>query len=417
MVSLLAKLQFLCLQLVCTGLDAVPRLAALLMGRGGRGVLRAWAPPALSRLFGLAAVDGARYTDPPIGGHAATILCALRPQRPVPYDREVTPGGDGNPMCIDWHLCRPGAGNGCVLVVFPGLSSWSGTNYIQRFVQCAHDRGFHCAVFNARGLGDTPLERPRLMSAVWTEDIRAAVRSGPLSREAIARRVGAPATAVVGVGFSLGGVILSKFHGEECRAGRPPFDAALLVNSPLDTLTSDAHTMTPLNRAVYQPSMTGGLLAFTRRHAAVLGGIAGLSPPVHAAFAAGEAESVLRHMKTVADFDRLITCPANGFPTTESYYRDIMPLRWIAETTVPLLCISACDDPVCGEPPLHRMRAIQATNGNVGVATTPHGGHLGYVRGLAAEWRQEPSLMDTLVCQLCDTFTANHAATVSPKGI
>lgn len=55
----------------------------------------------------------------------------------------------------------------------------------------------------------------------------------------------------------------------------------------------------------------------------------------------------------------------------------------MANVSVPLLCISALDDPLCTKEaiPLDECRA----NKNVVLATTPHGGHLAFYEGMTAD--------------------------------
>jgi abhydrolase domain-containing protein 1/3 len=54
----------------------------------------------------------------------------------------------------------------------------------------------------------------------------------------------------------------------------------------------------------------------------------------------------------------------------------------VENVAVPLLCISALDDPVCTREaiPWDECRA----NKNIVLATTTHGGHLAYYEGLTA---------------------------------
>ncbi|RNF12410.1 uncharacterized protein Tco025E_06464 [Trypanosoma conorhini] len=230
-------------------------------------------------LFAIESMVGFRYTAPPYNGHISTVLCSLRPSKPIKYTREVVDGADGNPICLDWLLAdeKRGPTNG-IMIIFPGLASWSQTNYVQHYVWHAHDKGFHCCVFNTRGMGDTPLTQPRLMSAAWTGDVRWVARTA-LSRKAISSRLGRSAENVWGVGFSLGGVVLAKYLEEEGKSmpkAMLPFDAALIVNSPLDTLASKANMMKPKN-AFYQKNLTGGLVRYAIRHIDIVKQLPGIS--------------------------------------------------------------------------------------------------------------------------------------------
>ncbi|EPY19333.1 hypothetical protein STCU_09516 [Strigomonas culicis] len=308
-------------------------------------------------------------------------------------------------MCLDWLRCPQSAADR-LLVIIPGLSSSSETNYIRHFVDYACRRGNHCCVFTSRGLGDTPLERPRLMSAYWTEDFRA-VATECFGRAALESRFGRP-VSVFAVGFSLGGVILSKYIGEESRDGRPLcFSAAFAINSPIDVISANEVMNQLPNSVLYQPSMTSGLIAATRRHQALLPHVPGLKPHVRDCIRAGKVEDIFKIIKTVYDYDTYFTAPANNFEDAIAYYREINPLKWLRYTSVPFLCISAADDPVCGPFPAQEVEAAMQSNPNISVLFTPHGGHIGYVKSLSNEWNAEPLFIEIILCDLITTFVSH----------
>lgn len=408
-VPFLSKLKFLCLHVFCVlVVDPVLRLTSFFSrapvateAMAAHGSLHA------KSFFMLDRLDKVPYADPPYTGHVGTILCAFRPHRHIPYLRVVHPGADGNPMYLDWLLTDSRHAKGVFLII-PGLASWSGTNYIEHFVWFAFTHHFHCGVFNSRGMGNTPIETPRLMSGKWTDDLRAVLRDGPFSRAAIEKRCGA-GIPIIGVGFSLGGVILSKYVGEECLAGRDlVMDAVMVVNSPLDCLDSTALMSQGISKVLYQPSMTGGLTAYARRHAKVLKDLPGLSPDVRAAFASGCLEKVLAQVKTVRDFDRFITAPTLGFATPEDYYHHISPIEWLPHFSVPVLCISAADDPVSGEPPMANLANTMQSNPNVALLVIPHGGHLGYIRSVWDEWLGTETVMEKIIYEVAAAITPRH---------
>lgn len=409
-VSVWSKTKFLALHLFTSLiLDVVVRLRSVFTGEAWRThKTHAFGSAEAKSFFQLDRFDAIPYTDPAYSGHVSTILCAFRPHRHIPYERVGHPGGDGNPMCVDWYAAADAATARGVFVIVPGLASWSGTNYIEHFVWFAHAHNFHCGVFNSRGMGDTPIETPRLMSAKWTDDLRAVVKDGPLSRTAVEQRCGAR-VPVIGVGFSLGGVILGKYVGEECMAGQPPaFDAVLIVNSPLDCVDSSNRMMGGLESIVYQPNMIGGLTTYARRHSKVLKDLPGLEVSVQAAFANGQYDAILSPMKTVRDFDKVITAPTLGFASPEDYYHHISPISWLPHFTVPVLCVSAVDDPVCGPPPMTTLETIMAANTNVALLTIPFGGHLGYIRSPRAEWAGSECFVESLLFRIAEKLAVKR---------
>ncbi|KPI89750.1 hypothetical protein ABL78_1130 [Leptomonas seymouri] len=405
-----SKLKFLCLHaFVAVCIDFVPLIKNIITGQIWRlEKTHAYGSTQAKSFFQLDKVDGIPYADPAYSGHASTILCAFRPHRHIPYERVGHPGGDGNPMCVDWYLAADRKEARGVFVIIPGLASWSGTNYIQHFVWFAHEHGFHCGVFNSRGMGDTPIETPRLMSAKWTDDFRAVMHDGPLSRAAIEQRCGRD-IPVVGVGFSLGGVILCKYVGEECQEGRPTvLDAVISVNSPLDCIDSSTRMERGIERIVYQPSMVSGLTAYARRHSKVLKDLPGLEASVQAAFARSQHDDILTQMRTIRDFDKIITAPTLGFATPEDYYHHISPTSWLPHFTVPVLCVSTLDDPVCGPPPMDMLKKMMATSTSLALLTIPHGGHLGYIRSLRDEWIGKECFIEKILFEIVASMTVKR---------
>ncbi|GET90586.1 hypothetical protein, conserved [Leishmania tarentolae] len=404
-VPLLSKLKFLCLHVFCALVDLVLRLTRILScAQPSTGAAAAYGSLKAKAFFQLDRLDKMPYTDPPYNGHVSTILCAFRPHRNIPYQRVVHPGADGNLMCLDWFLTDSPTAKGVFLII-PGLASWSGTNYIEHFVWFAFINHFHCAVFNSRGMGNTPISTPRLMSGKWTDDLRAVVRDGPFSRAAIEERCGA-GIAIIGVGFSLGGVILSKYVGEECLAGREPvMDAVMVVNSPLNCLHCNDIMNRRISKVIYQPSMTAGLTAYARRHAKILKHLPGLSPDVRSALGSGCLEKVLSQIKTVRDFDHFITAPTLGFANPEDYYRHISPIEWLPHFSIPVLCISAADDTITDEPPMANLAKIMCFNPNVALLVLPHGGHLGYIRNVWDEWVGTETVMERIIYQVAASIT------------
>lgn len=401
--SLLSRVKFLLVQSVCVGVDAVICVLSLkILQRRTPATVSVVCTERMRRLFSLQKADRTPYPEPAYSGHIATVLCALRPAPSLPYERTIVAGGDGNPMCLDWAAC-PDKLADRLFVVVPGLSSSSGTNYIRHFVNYACGRGNHCCVFTSRGLGDTPLEQPRLMSAFWTEDLRAVVKVS-FSSAALEKRFGRP-MKVFAIGFSLGGVILSKYVGEESRDGKPlSFCAAFAVNSPIDVISAnDVMNQLP-NSILYQPSMTSGLIDATRRHGSLLSKIPGLAPHVRESIEQGRVEEIFKKIKTVYDYDTYFTAPANNFPDALAYYAEINPLKWLTYTSIPFLCISAADDPVCGPFPTKQVLAAMQTNENISVLFTPYGGHIGYVGSLRGEWNAKPLYVETLLCNLISHF-------------
>lgn len=86
--------------------------------------------------------------------------------------------------------------------------------------------------------------------------------------------------------------------------------------------------------------------------------------------------------RTIPEFDKAATCAIEKFETADAYYRWCSAASYTEKVSIPLLVISALDDPVCTAEsiPWHECRA----NKNIVLATTKHGGHLGFFEGITA---------------------------------
>lgn len=86
--------------------------------------------------------------------------------------------------------------------------------------------------------------------------------------------------------------------------------------------------------------------------------------------------------RSIRDFDNYATCLVGNFETVDTYYRLSSSAPFTRFVSVPLLCISSLDDPLCTAEaiPWDECRA----NKNIVLATTKHGGHLAFFEGITA---------------------------------
>lgn len=87
----------------------------------------------------------------------------------------------------------------------------------------------------------------------------------------------------------------------------------------------------------------------------------------------------MRAARTFAAFDGAVTARLHGFASAEDYWNRCSSAGFIAGVRLPLLAISALDDPLvpASSLPLEAARA----NPMVTLVTTRAGGHVGFVSG------------------------------------
>ncbi|KAJ8493436.1 hypothetical protein OPV22_015157 [Ensete ventricosum] len=289
----------------------------------------------------------------------------------VTYRRQLFSVCDGGTIALDWLLASDVAGGysnmdkviskddtAPLVIVIPGLTSDSASPYIKHLTYVMAKQGWNVVVSNHRGLAGISITSDCFYNAGWTEDIREVINH--LHQEY-------PKAHLFAVGTSVGANILVKYLGED--ADNSPVAGAASICSPWDLVVCDRFlTRKPVQR-LYNRALTMGLKDYAKLH-----------KPVLARLANWEG---IRKSCSVREFDSHATCLVGKFETVDTFYRCCSSVNFTGNIVVPLLCISALDDPLCTREaiPWDECRA----NKNIVLATTAHGGHLAYFKGLTAQ--------------------------------
>lgn len=113
-------------------------------------------------------------------------------------NREILRLQDGGQIALDWsmHGCSE---NAPIVIILPGLTGGSQSEYIKFLVTAANQKGIRCVVFINRGLGGIELKTPRLYCAANCEDLSEVVNHVHKSH---------PYCLKGATGISMGGLIL-----------------------------------------------------------------------------------------------------------------------------------------------------------------------------------------------------------------
>jgi predicted alpha/beta-fold hydrolase len=182
-----------------------------------------------------------------------------------------------------------------------------------------------------------------------------------------------PQAALGLVGVSLGGNVLLKFLGER-GAGLPAaVRGAAAVSVPYDLARGSRHIASGFSRvyeAHFLRSLRGKVQAKLEKYPDLV------------------PAASMASVRTLYDFDDVVTAPVHGFRDAEDYYTQSSAIRFIHSVRVPTLLLSAVDDPFLPADVLDDVRAIAAGNPALHVEFVPHGGHVGFVGG-RVPWRAE----------------------------
>lgn len=242
-----------------------------------------------------------------------------------------------------------------IVVIIPGLTSDSVASYMKHLVFGIAKGGWNAVVSNHRGLGGISMTSDRFYNAGWTEDIRAVIKH--LHQEY-------PNAPLFAIGTSIGANVLVKYLGEE--GENTPVAGAAAICSPWDLLIGDRFISRKLAQRMYDRAIATGLRDFAQMH-----------QPRFSRMANWEG---IKKSQSIRDFDNHCTCIVSNYETVDAYYRRCSSASYAMNVSVPLLCVSSLDDPVCTKEaiPWDECRA----NKNIVLAITNHGGHLAFFQGL-----------------------------------
>jgi abhydrolase domain-containing protein 1/3 len=225
-------------------------------------------------------------------------------------------------VSIDW-LQQPGNAPVCILV--PGLTSASTAPYIQRVGQALHAAGVRVGCFNPRGRGGNELLTPFMYSAGFTEDLR---------HVAAHVRERYPEATVTAVGFSLGASYLAKYVGEEGTGCA--LDSAVSCACPLDLVSmSQGLGATVSSRFVDRFVLVPAVKRVLHQCA----------PQVRSAPALDFQRATVA--SSMAEFDDAMIAPMMGCSSALQYYSEASATRVLGDVRVPMLFLSARNDPIC----------------------------------------------------------------------
>ena len=287
------------------------------------------------------------------GAHLQTIWAGtLRPCPHVPLVRARWELPDGDFLDVDELAAAPTAPR---VIVLHGLESSSRSPQVLGLLREAHRRGWGGVAMNFRGCSGVPNRLRRSYHGGDTADL-----SWVIARV----RTRTPASPIVCVGCSLGGNVLLKYLGEQGTALPAQIRAAAAISAPCD-LARSAHALERGFSRVYGRRLVESLKRKTLLKLARY-------PDIVDARA-------LRAVRTMAEFDELVTAPVHGFNGAADYWASSSAAAFLPRIHCPTLLINAQDDPFLPAEALP-LRAV-SENRFLTAAFPASGGHLGFLEG------------------------------------
>jgi predicted alpha/beta-fold hydrolase len=279
-----------------------------------------------------------------------------------------------------------------VVFIVPGLTSHAQSNYVQHLVRALHKANLHVCVLTTRGMGDSPpVTTPFLFNGAYTRDVRDCLQHF-FTKEALATRFGR-ALPLVGIGLSIGGIILSKYVGEEGIAGADPhLDALICCCAPMDYVMTVEHmNRNGAQRSIYQADMCNSIRSYLLRY----------EPLQHLPNVDNkwlfEQGNVYR-FRRVVHFDEHVIAKSAGYRSAHHYHIDASAVTWLPYAPIPVLALSAADDPIIGHTVMpHRWHEMVRNNPRLVYVEPPAGGHLGFLGNPWSELMDRENWMEVFV--------------------
>ena len=317
------------------------------------------------------------------GANLQTILPAIAaPAARVAFARErwlsVGANGiaDGDFVDIDWLADAPGVPRWNqampLVVMFHGLEGSSHSHYAKALMAAVRGRGWNGCVPHFRGCSGELNHLPRAYHSGDSAEIDWILRRIHTSR--------APRTMYV-VGISLGGNALAKWAGEHGSAAGNIVHALAAVSAPLDLAAAGMALGQGFNMLYARMFLD----TLKRKSLTKLARFPGMI----------DAERV-RRARDLYEFDNLVTAPLHGFRDTDDYWARASAKPWLAHIGVPALVLNARNDPFL---PACSLPSASQVSPSVTLEQPAHGGHVGFVTGLAP-----PGRIDWLPQRLLNYF-------------
>jgi uncharacterized protein len=263
-----------------------------------------------------------------------------------------------------------------LLLLVHGLEGSSDSNYMLGIAEKAWRRGFHAIRLNQRNCGGTEKLTPTLYNSGMSGDYRAVFDE--LSGEGFSQ--------IFVAGYSMGGNLVTKMAGE-FGENVPPALRGVAAVCPALNLGACADALEKTENYFYQRHFVAGLMSRYARKAQ-------LFPERYSTHGFGS-------IRTVREFDNEITAPQFGYRDAQEYYEAAGAKRVVDKIHVPLLLITAQDDPFV---PCEATRASGVEkNPAIDFVAPRYGGHCGFISGVGDE---ERFWAERRIVDFCSALTA-----------
>ena len=321
-------------------------------------------------------------------GHVQTLLHLFWPKPSIRWQREYLQLEDQGVAALDW-ISNHSTDNDCtlnlaspILVIVPGLTC--GAQEISPLCRKAYEYGFRCVVFNRRGHGGSVLTTPCLQNSCEGKELDEVVTY---------IHCAFPCAKIVVVAYSSGASLVLSYL-EEFR--KSPLSGAVCISPSYEMDKGIENGLPP----IYDYLMTKRLVCLIRQHP-------GLSTAINFEYALQSTN--------MREFNERVFEPLLGLNGFRCSYENQLNNNFnnnVSRIRVPILCISALDDPLCSAELIPYSLFKNASN--FFLMTCERGGHCGFYHGNCGM----SSWADQMACSFLDSMIHfNFKKTVENCGL
>ncbi len=281
-------------------------------------------------------------------GHTQSIYPALFRKIPLTHshsERMELPDGDF--LDVDWHMRSEALHEKPLLIVSHGLEGSSRRHYVTGLIRAMPE--VNALAWNYRSCSGDPNRNLRFYHSGATEDLDFVIQ------QAVARGV----KDIYLAGFSLGGNLSLKWLGENAKKASQFVRKAVAFSVPLH-LSSSSQQLTRRENRLYTHRFLQTLLEKVTEKSA--------------RYPMDITPSMLTSIRSLYDFDNVITGPLHGFKDAEDYYERNSSLYFLADIQVPTLIVNAKNDPFLSQECLPEQIDLDF----VQIELPDSGGHCGF---------------------------------------
>jgi predicted alpha/beta-fold hydrolase len=288
-------------------------------------------------------------------GHAQTIAAAFLPRRfNLPRaENRLFQVDAWSKLLAQCHWQSGKSREAPVLVIVHGLEGSSDSSYVKGIAEKAYTRGYHVVRMNQRNCGGTERLTPTLYNSGMSGDYLMVLEE-LIEKDRFAQ--------IFFVGYSMGGNLVTKMAGELADDAPSALKGICAVCPALD-LAACADALERRDNYLYQRHFVNGLMSRYARKAK-------LYPERYPKDGFGP-------VRTVREFDDAITAPQFGYRDAQEYYEAVGAKRVIDRVRVPMLLITAEDDPFVPYATFLALRPERLAT--IRFRAPEHGGHCGFV--------------------------------------